>query len=66
MSDQLLNLHTQGTGKHALVDSFDTSKLIVVHRKFINRVVGQKSSEILVREAVDIAFRSSSPSQRDT
>jgi len=49
-------LHSQGTGKHALVDSFDTNKLMVVHRNFINRVVGQKSSEILVREAVDIAF----------
>ena len=51
---------TQGTGKLAIVDSFDTSKLLLVHNKFIQRVVGQKSNsrvfETLVREAIDTAF----------
>ena len=42
------------------MDSFDTSKLLLVHNKFIQRVVGQKSTsrvfETLVREAIDTAF----------
>jgi len=42
------------------VDSFDTIKLLLVHPKFIQRVVGEKSTsrvfESLVREAIDTAF----------
>jgi len=42
------------------VDSFDIIKLLLVHNKFIQRVVGEKSTsrvfESLVREAIDNAF----------
>ena len=42
------------------MDSFDTIKLLLVHPKFIQRVVGEKSTsrvfENLVREAIDTAF----------